>query len=106
MTLYVKNKDGTFSPMDPATEAAAVADPNSLFGVDSGFEVLLPAQDATAIKAEWAANAQAAANAKAPPTTQQLISALWTAVQNVSAAKPISATATAIINAANLPPVA
>jgi len=55
--------DNTFVEMTPEAEATARADPNSLFGNDSGFEILLPAQDALAIRAQWGANAVAAQTA-------------------------------------------
>jgi hypothetical protein len=59
MTLYVKNPDGTFSQVDPAVEASLRADSTNLFINDSGHDLLMPADQAAALKATWAANTAA-----------------------------------------------
>ncbi|MBI1202531.1 MAG: hypothetical protein GC182_08475 [Rhodopseudomonas sp.] len=54
MTLYRKTTDG-FELLSDADEAAARADVNSLFANDSGYEILLSVDEATAVRAQWAA---------------------------------------------------
>jgi hypothetical protein len=55
MSLFRK-VDGVFVPLSADDEAIARADANNLFANDSGYEILLSADEATAIRARWAAN--------------------------------------------------
>lgn len=55
MTLYHK-VDGEYVELDAAVEAAARADANNLFANDSGYEILLSADEAAAMRAQRAAS--------------------------------------------------
>lgn len=74
--LYQKI-NGAFVLMSPSAEATARADANSLFGNDSGFEVLLSSSEASTIRSGWAAtDAQAAAKAAAAKAAAAILAGM------------------------------
>lgn len=56
MTLHRKS-DGSFIVLSVEEETSVRADPDVLISNDSGLDVVLPSEDAAALKLEWAANA-------------------------------------------------
>jgi hypothetical protein len=70
MSLYQK-VNGEFVQMSEADEATARANTNNLFSNDSGFEIILSADEAEEIRAGWAA--EDAVNAPKPGAKSNVV---------------------------------